>query len=115
VSALVRNRSATIAISLALMAPSFLFEPVGPIALRVSYAILTAIVVMIIIFRFGILAVSATAFAVLIGWSVPLTIDPDAWYFGRSMVGLLLIAAIAAAGFALAVRGKGWLPRIAVE
>ena len=115
VSALVRNRSATIAISLALMAPSFLFEPVGPIALRVGYAILTAIVVMIIIYRFGILALSATAFAVLIGWSVPLSIDPDAWYFGRSMVGLLLIAAIAATGFALAVRGKGWLPRIAVE
>ncbi len=115
VSALVRNRAATIAIAVALLAASFLFEPVGPIALRIAYAVLTGIVVVVILFRFGILAVSTTAYTILIGWSVPLTIDPDAWYFGRSMAGLLLIAAIVATGFALAVRGKSWLPRIAVE
>ncbi len=85
------------------------------VAVLLGTGILTGIVVVVILFRFGILALSATAYTILIGWSVPLTIDPDAWYFGRSMVGLLLIAAIAASGFALAVRGKGWLPRIAVE
>jgi len=68
-----------------------------------------------VMFRYGILAVAATAYTILIVWSVPLTLDVDAWYFGRSMAGLLLIAAIAATGFALVVSGKRWLPRLAFD
>ena len=97
------------------MAASFLWEPVGPPALRIAYALLTAVVVVVVMFRFGILAVAATAYTILIVWSVPLTLDPDAWYFGRSLAGLVLIAAIAATGFTLAVSGKRWLPRLAFD
>jgi hypothetical protein len=114
-SAVVRNRAAMIAVAVALLAASFLFEPVGPIFLRATYAVLTGILVVVVLFRFGILALSATACTIIIAWSVPLTLDSEAWYFGRSMVGLLLIAAIAATGFALAVSGKRWLPRIALD
>jgi tRNA A-37 threonylcarbamoyl transferase component Bud32 len=115
VSAVIRNRTAAVAIAVALMAASFLFEPVGPISLRIAYAAITALVVVIVMFRFGILALSATAYTLLIFWSLPLTLDPDAWYFGRSLVGLLLISAIAATGFALAISGKRWLPRLAFD
>jgi len=115
VQALVRNESATRLIAIALMSLSFLFEPVGPLMERAAYGFAVAAVVIFVIFRFGILALSACAYVVLLGWSVPLTLDPDAWYFGRSMVGLLLIGAIAATGFALAVSGKRWLPRFAFD
>jgi hypothetical protein len=115
VAAVVRNRIAMIALSSALMAASFLFEPVGPIALRITYSVITALVVVIVLLRFGMLAISATAYTILTCWSLPLTLDPDAWYFGRSLVGLLLIAAIATTGFALAVSGKRWLPRLAFD
>jgi hypothetical protein len=71
--------------------------------------------VVVVLFRFGILALAATTYTILIAWSVPLTLDPDAWYFGRSMVGLFLIAAIAMTGFALAVSGKRWLPRVVLD
>jgi hypothetical protein len=115
VAAVARNRIALIVVSSALMAASFLFEPVGPIALRMTYSVIAALIVVTVLLRFGMLAISATSYTVLTCWSLPLTLDPDAWYFGRSMVGLLLIAAIAATGFALVVSGKRWLPRVALD
>ena len=114
-SAVIRNRRAMIVISGALLAASFLFEPVGPLALRAGYAVVVAAIALYVIFRFGILALSVCAYVILLGWSLPLTLDPDAWYFGRSLAGLSLIAALAIGGFALAVREKRWLPRLAFE
>jgi serine/threonine-protein kinase len=115
VQAVVRHESATRLIALALMSLSFLFEPVGPLMERAAYGFAVAAIVIFVIFRFGILAVSACAYIVLLGWSVPMTLDSDAWYFGRSAVALTLIAAIAIAGFAFAVRQKQWLPRFAFD
>jgi serine/threonine-protein kinase len=115
VSAFVRNRIAMIAITIILLAASFLFEPAGPLIVRAAYGILVACVGIAVIFRFGILALSAAAFVVIVGWSLPLTLDPDAWYFGRSLVGIALIAAMAITGFAFAVREKRWLPRFAFD
>jgi serine/threonine-protein kinase len=115
VTAVVRNVRAAQLVAILFLAASFLFEPAGPLIVRAAYAAVVACVVIFIMFRFGILALSTTAFVVIVGWSVPLTFDPEAWYFGRSVVGIALIAAIALTGFALAVREKSWLPRFAFD
>jgi hypothetical protein len=37
---------------------------------------------------------------------LPLTLDPTAWYFGRSLIVLLLISALATYGFFVALAGR---------
>jgi hypothetical protein len=37
---------------------------------------------------------------------LPLTLDPNAWYFGRSLIVLLLISALATYGFFVALAGR---------
>jgi hypothetical protein len=38
--------------------------------------------------------------------SLPLTLDADAWYFGRSLFVMLLIGALALYGFVISVGGR---------
>ena len=37
---------------------------------------------------------------------LPLTLDTDAWYFGQSLIVLVLISALSTSGFLLALAGR---------
>jgi hypothetical protein len=62
--------------------------------------------VLLVLLRFGLLALIATEMTVNFLWSSPLTLDVSRWYFGYSLVVLLLVAALAAWGFRTALAGR---------
>ena len=58
-----------------------------------------------ILIRFGLLTGSVCI--VFASWNqFALTLDPSSWYFGRSIVTMLVFAAIAIYGFAISLAGR---------
>ena len=53
----------------------------------------------------GLLAQFAMVFTGLLV-QVPLTLDPNAWYFGNSLVVLLIVAALATCAFLVSLGGR---------
>ena len=74
-----------------------------------------SITVLVLIFRFGLLAYGAGVFSYLFIRRVPITLDPSAWYFGRSMFALMLLVAVAIYGFVISMGGKRWLPEMSID
>jgi hypothetical protein len=62
-------------------------------------AMIASTVVLFLMLRFGVLTVAISFAAMSILEASPLTLDPDAWYFGRSMVSLLFYATLIGYGF----------------
>jgi hypothetical protein len=61
---------------------------------------------LVVLLRFGVVALVAMSILTrLLTW-LPLTLDTDAWYFGRSLTVLLSIAALATYGFLVALGGR---------
>jgi serine/threonine protein kinase len=87
----------------------------GPLWLRVLFGLLVGSTVLIVIFRFGLLAYGAGVFSYLFIRRVPITLDPSAWYFGRSLFTLLLLTAVAVYAFVVSLGGKRWLPEVSVD
>jgi hypothetical protein len=58
-----------------------------------------------ILLRIGLLAYAVTLICERILTHVPLTLDPDSWYFGSSVLVLLLVGAITAYGFIVSLGG----------
>jgi len=61
---------------------------------------------LLVLLRFGLLAMIAVELAWSFLSSSALTVDPSRWYFGQSLVVLLLVAALAAWGFRTALAGR---------
>ena len=74
-------------------APAF-----GPAYEIPAGAIMAAIIVFVLV-RFGLLAFVLTTFLTAFLEAVPITLDPEAWYFGRSLAVLLVLFAVAIYGF----------------
>ena len=87
----------------------------GPLWARMLFGLMVGAVVLILLFRFGLLAIGAAFYAYLFLRRVPITLDPSAWYFGRSALTLALLIAIALYGFFISLGGKRWLPEVAVD
>src|SRR5205823_2059809 len=85
----------------------------GPVWARMLFGLVVGVVVLILLFRFGLLATGAAFYAYLFLRRVPITLDPSAWYFGRSTFALALLIAIALYGFFISLGGKRWLPEVA--
>ena len=68
-------------------------------AVQIAFGALMAAVVLIVLIRFGLLALSVTVFLISFLHAVPLTLDPSAWYFGRSLSVLIVFAAAIVYGF----------------
>ncbi|MFZ2494016.1 MAG: serine/threonine-protein kinase [Thermoanaerobaculia bacterium] len=60
---------------------------------------LMAVIIMSILLRFGLLPLIVTLFLSLFLEAVPFTLDPDDWYFGRSLFALALLGVAAIYGF----------------
>jgi len=87
----------------------------GPVWLRVLFGLLVGATVLVLIFRFGLLAYGAGVFSYVFIRRVPITLDPSAWYFGRSLFTLLLLTAVAVYAFVISLGGKRWLPEVSVD
>jgi len=61
---------------------------------------------LLVLLRFGLLALIATAMTENFLGSSPLTLDASRWYFGYSLVVLLLVAALAAWAFRTTLAGR---------
>jgi Protein kinase domain len=62
--------------------------------------------------RFALVTAFFTAYSV--GWP-PLTVDPSEWFFMRTLIALLIPAALAVYGFRMAMAGKPLPGRLALE
>jgi serine/threonine-protein kinase len=101
---------------LAPMAAAVILNDVsGPLWVRALFSLTAATIALAVVFRFGLLAYSAMLFSYGFLRRMPITLDPDDWYFGRSLFALALFAALALFGFLTSVGGKKWLPDLAVE
>jgi len=87
----------------------------GPIWLRVPFGLLVGATVLVLIFRFGLLAYGAGVFSYVFIRRVPITLDPNAWYFGRSTFTLILLASIAIYAFVTSIGGKRMLPEMSID
>ena len=72
----------------------------------IALAVCLAAVNVAVLLRVGVVA--HMAMLVMMAWLtwLPLTLDPNAWYFGRSLVVLSLIGGLAAYGFFTALGGR---------
>jgi hypothetical protein len=61
---------------------------------------------LVVLLRFGVVALVATSIVTRFLTWLPLTLDTDAWYFGRSLTVLLSIGALATYGFLVALGGR---------
>jgi hypothetical protein len=79
----------------------------GPIpAIDLPFGVIYMVLVILVLLRFGLLALIAARMAQLFQGASALTLDPSRWYFGYSLVVLLLVAALAAWAFRTALAGR---------
>jgi serine/threonine-protein kinase len=107
---LLRNQTATVVAALILLGLGVLDYATGPMALRAAAIAIVMPIALLLIFRFGLLALAAEALVAETAQRCPLTLDRSSWYFGQSLLVLSLIAAIAIVAFWRSLGGKSILP-----
>jgi hypothetical protein len=112
---LLRSDRAASLVTVALLAVSFLGDGNGTMITRAIYALICAVVAVVELRRFGLLALIAAGIFVTTLWCVPVTLDRSTWYFGDSIIAMLFLAAIAIYGFERSTAGQKRFPRIAFE
>jgi serine/threonine-protein kinase len=113
--AVFRRMSVVLVVAVILGALSVADMPGGPAVVRVAWTLMASCAVYAIVFRLGLLALSAASFSALMLLQMPLTADPAAPYFGTSMLVAGSVVAIALFGFWHALGGKSPLPRLAMD
>ena len=93
----------------------FLADVTGPLWARALFAVPVVAGALAIFFRFGLLAMSAAAVPLNILRTVVITVDTNAWYFGRTLLVLVFVGALVLYGFVVALGGKRWLPEFAFD
>ena len=93
-----RRKWAAIAVLIAVATFGTIGPAYGP-AYELAGGFITAIIITIVLLRCGLLAFALTTFLQQLLEATPLTLDPDAWYFGRSLAVLLILLATAIYGF----------------
>ena len=86
----------------------------GPVG-AIPAGLATSAVFIFVLFRFGILGLSATYFTSLLISSCLLTVDPSRWYFRSSALVLVILAALAIHGFRAALAGRPMFGRAILE
>jgi len=70
---------------------------------NIAASVLLTVLGLVTLFRVGIVAHMALLVVMVFLTWFPLTLDRDAWYFGQSLIVLLLISAVATYGFLVAL------------
>lgn len=107
---ILRNDKAAVAGTILLITVANLDTAVGPMPVRVVVMLLTTTVLVLLVFRFGLLSAFAGTWMVLTMIRLPLSIDGSAWYVGSSVLTLAVIATISSYAFYRSLDGKPLLP-----
>jgi len=110
-----RSLRVSMIIAGALIALLVLGDVPGPLWARMLFGLIVGVVLLVLLFRFGLVASGAAFFVYLFLRRVPITLDPSAWYFGRSTFALALLIAVAIGAFVVSLGGKRWFPEVAVD
>lgn len=78
----------------------------GRRTLRAPFAILTSVIIMVAILRFGILALAVTFFASSLLTSFPITLDLSRWYAPQSLLMFAVLIAMLAYGMRTVLRNR---------
>jgi hypothetical protein len=113
--AVVRHDIAASLLTVAFTAAFAQGDAAGPFGLRLFYGIAASLAGVALARHCGMLAAMVYAFFGLIQQRIPFTLDPDAWYFGRSAVVLIVLLLVVAYAFRISMGAKRWLPRLAFE
>src|SRR5262249_962390 len=82
------------------------FVGIGPGAERVAWALVAALILAVVVGRFGLLATMSAWFAWMV-WSVaPLTTDLSAWYARQGVAAALVVIGLAVYGFVVSGGAK---------
>ena len=81
-------------------------EPGHNPAYQIPAGVIMAAIIIFVLVRFGLFASVLTNFVAAFLEAAPLTVDPEAWYFGRSLAVLLILLAAAVYGFWLSLGEK---------
>ncbi len=112
---LTRNFRLSLFIYCILCSVLFAGDATGPLWSRWLFALIVVVAALATFVRFGLLPLAVAGMPLFFLRTVPLTLDTSAWYFGRSLFCLLLVAAMAFYGFVVSLGGKRLLPEITVE
>jgi serine/threonine-protein kinase len=97
VGVVVRRRGAALAIGgLVLLLVNF---PRDNVAVELPFVILEQVVLIAVLFRFGLLAIVGALFVPILLMRSPLTLDPSRWYFSLGMFAVAIVLGLAAYGF----------------
>ena len=73
------------------------------------FAVAVVLLFLLVLFRVSFLAVALMLIVQRLLTAMPITLDPDAWFFGSSVVILLLVVGAAVYGFLVALAGRSAL------
>ena len=99
---LLRRRALAIVAFLLIVAPTGLQPGIDPIGF-LTWSLIGSVLILFVIFRFGLLTFIVGVFVDQILASFPMTLSTSAWYFGRTLMVFLLLAAIAVYGYRVTV------------
>jgi hypothetical protein len=105
IRAVVRNRTLAV-VGLFLLCMIALATPDLPVAFTLIPAAMSAAVIVFALLRFGVLSVFAAAYVAGVVQSLPIVLDPSAWYFGRSLLAMSLLGGLALYGAIIAIGRK---------
>jgi serine/threonine-protein kinase len=104
VGVVVRRRGVALAIGgLVYLLVNF---PRENLAIELPFAILETVVLIAVLFRFGLLAIMGAIFVPQLLLRLPLTLDPPSWYFAHGMVGVAVVLGLAIYGFHTSLGGQ---------
>jgi hypothetical protein len=90
--------------TLVLLATALAVPSASPWA--VVHGVVTAALFIAILMRVGLLAAVVTLMCERLLTRLPMTLELDAWYFGSSLIVLLVIVGVATLGLVLALKGR---------
>ena len=80
----------------------------GNIALNAISVAMGATFVILVLMRYGLLALASSVFVYSVLTGFPVTTDLSSWYAGTSMLAAMVVLALAGIGFRNAISGPTW-------
>jgi hypothetical protein len=111
----IRNRPIATSISLVILGACFISDGGDDLRFQIIYGLIVAAVFISVLLRWGVLALVVTAYVYIVAATLPMTLDSSVWYFGRALLAMMVIAAIAIYGFFVAVGDKPMFGRALLE
>jgi len=107
----VRQRTLAAVLTVLVLALSFLGDSTSTPLFRGLYALVGGCAVLLLLTRFGVLSVAATAYCMIVLRTLPITPDVTQWYFVRGSLALVTVLLLAVFGFVVALGRNSALPQ----